>query len=292
MTIDSADPIVVGVDGSEQSTAAVRWAAREAHRRQAPLRVVHAWVWPLYRVPLGPAPGAPPGAGLRAAAESLLAAARSTARAVAGDLAVGTSLEVGTAVPVLLRAADGAALLVVGNRGLGGFSGLLLGSTGIAVSARARCPVVVVRGNEHGDGPVVVGIDGSANADAVLACAVQEAELRRTGLLLVHSFTISLEHHHLEARGYADAVAEGQQTGEAILDAVVHRLSCDAPDLAVTVRLTDRSAAHELVDASNTAQLVVVGSHGAGQVAGMLVGSTAHALIHNSSCPVLLSRTR
>ena len=290
MTIDSADPIVVGVDGSEQSTAAVRWAAREAHRRHAPLRVVHAWVWPLYRVPLGPAPGAPPGAGLRAAAESVLAAARSTAHAVAADLPVETSLEVGGSVPVLLRAAEGAALLVVGNRGLGGFTGLLLGSTGIAVSARARCPVVVVRGNEHGGGPVVVGVEGSANTEAVLACAVEEASLRRAGLLLVHSFTISLERHHLEGRGYADAVAAGRRTGEALLDAAVQRLSRDAPDLDVTVRLTDRSAAQELVDASSSAQLVVVGSHGAGQVAGMLVGSTAHALIHNSSCPVLLSR--
>jgi nucleotide-binding universal stress UspA family protein len=291
MTVDTADPIVVGVDGSEQSTAAVRWAAREAHRRHASLRVVHAWVWPLYRVPLGPAPGAPPGAGLRAAAESVLAAAGSTAHAVAGDLPVETSLEVGTAVPVLLRAAEGAALLVVGNRGLGGFTGLLLGSTGIAVSARAACPVVVVRGNEHEGEPVVVGIDGSANTDAVLACAVEEAELRRTGLLLVHSFTISLERHHLEGDGYADAVAAGRGKGQGLLDAAVRRLANDAPDLAVTVRLTDRSAAHELVDASSSAQLVVVGSHGAGQVAGMLVGSTAHALIHHSSCPVLLSRT-
>jgi nucleotide-binding universal stress UspA family protein len=210
---------------------------------------------------------------------------------VAGDLSVETTLEVGTTVPVLLRAADGAALLVVGNRGLGGFSGLLLGSTGISISARARCPVVVVRGNEHGGGPVVVGIEGSANTDAVLACATEEASLRGADLLLVHSFTIALERHHLEARGYADAVAEGRRTGEAILQGALRRLSCDAPDLGVTVRLTDRSAAQELVDASSSAELVVVGSHGAGQVAGMLVGSTAHALIHNSSCPVLLSRS-
>jgi nucleotide-binding universal stress UspA family protein len=290
MTIDSAGPIVVGVDGSEQSTAAVRWAAREASRRHASLRVLHAWVWPLYRVPLGPAPGAPPGAGLRAAAESLLAAAARTAHAVAGSLSVETSLEVGGSVPVLLRAAEGAALLVVGNRGLGGFTGLLLGSTGIAVSARARCPVVVVRGDEHEGGPVVVGVEGSPNTEAVLASAVEEATLRQAGLLLLHSFTISLERHHLDGRDYADAVAAGRRTGEALLDGAVQRLSRDVPDLDVTVRLTDRSAAQELVDASSSAQLVVVGSHGAGQVAGMLVGSTAHALIHNSSCPVLLSR--
>ena len=228
---------------------------------------------------------------MRAAAESVLAAARSTAHAVAADLPVETSLEVGGSVPVLLRKAEGAALLVGGNRGLGGFTGLLLGSTGIAVSARARCPVVVVRGNENGSGPVVVGVEGSANTEAVLECAVEEASLRRAGLLLVHSFTISLERHHLEARDYVDAVAAGRRTGEALLDAAVQRLSRDAPDLDVTVRLTDRSAAQELVDTSSSAQLVVVGSHGAGQVAGMLVGSTAHALIHHSSCPVLLSRT-
>jgi nucleotide-binding universal stress UspA family protein len=290
MTIVAADPIVVGVDGSEQSTAAVRWAAREAHRRHAPLRVVHAWVWPLYRVPLGPAPGAPPGAGLRAAAESVLAAACSTAHTVARDLSVETSLEVGTAVPVLLRAADGAALLVVGNRGLGGFTGLLLGSTGIAVSARARCPVVVMRGNEHRGGPVVVGIEGSAHTEAVLACAVEEASLRSAPLLLGHAFTIALLRRHLEASGYADAVTEGRDKGHALLDAAVRRLAVDRPDLTVTVRLTDRSAAQELVDASTSAELVVVGSQGAGQVSGMLVGSTAHALIHNSSSPVLLSR--
>ena len=145
MTVDSADHIVVGVDGSEQSTAAVRWAAREAHRRQVPLRVVHAWVWPLFRVPLGPAPGAPPGAGLRAAAESVLASARSTARAVAAELPVETSLEVGAAVPALLRAAEGAALLVVGNRGLGGFSGLLLGSVSAQCAHHAPCPLLIVR---------------------------------------------------------------------------------------------------------------------------------------------------
>jgi nucleotide-binding universal stress UspA family protein len=191
---------------------------------------------------------------------------------------------------VLLRAADGAALLVVGNRGLGGFTGLLLGSTGIAVSARARCPVVVVRGNERGGDPVVVGIDGSTNTDTVLARAVDEASLRGAGLLLVHAFTISLERHHLEASGYADAVAAGRERGQTLLDSVVERLARDEPELVVTVRLTDRSAAQELVDASNAAQLVVVGSHGSGQVAGLLVGSTAHALIHHSSCPVLLSR--
>lgn len=291
MSTGTTDPVVVGVDGSEQSTEAVRWAAREAGRRHAPLLIVHAWMWPLYRVPLGPALAAPPGAGLEAMAESVLAAARTTARAVAMDLPVETLLEVGGAVPVLLRAAEAAALLVVGSRGLGGFSGLLLGSTGIGVSARATCPVVVVRGNETAGQPVVVGIDGSETSTAVLGCAVEQARGRRAPLLLVHAWTISLQRHHLEADGYAEAAAEGRRAGQVLLDAAVGRLDSEDPDLTVTARLTDRSAAHELVDASNSAQLVVVGSHGAGAIAGLLIGSTAHALIHNAHCPVLLTRS-
>lgn len=291
MCTGTTDPVVVGVDGSEQSTAAVRWAAREADRRRAPLLIVHAWMWPLYRVPVGPVLGAPPGAGLKDAAESVLAEARATVRAVSTSLPVETLLEAGGAVPVLLRAAETASLLVVGNRGLGGFGALLLGSTGIGVSARAACPVVVVRGNEPVGQAVVVGIDGSETSSHVLGCAVEQARGRRAPLLLVHAWTISLEHRHLEADSYAEAAVEGRRAGQALLDAAVGRLHSEDPDLTVTARLTDRSAATDLVDASSSAQLVVVGSHGAGALAGLLIGSTAHALIHHAHCPVLLSRS-
>jgi hypothetical protein len=88
---------------------------------------------------------------------------------------------------------------------------------------------VVVRGNENGCGQVVVGVEGSANTEAVLAGAVEEASLRRAELLLLHSFTISLERHHLEGRSYADAVAAGRGAGEALLDAAVQRLSAKPP---------------------------------------------------------------
>jgi hypothetical protein len=71
--------VVVGVDGSEQATTAVRWATREAARRGTALRLVHAWVWPLYRISLDAPPGAPPGAGLRAVAEQVLADGARTA---------------------------------------------------------------------------------------------------------------------------------------------------------------------------------------------------------------------
>src|SRR5688500_12574853 len=134
--------VVVGNDGSEQGFGAVRWAADEALRLSTSLHVVHAWMWPLFRVDLGPAPGAPAGAGLRAQAEAVLADSTSQAHEVAPTLAVTTSLLTGAAAPLLIREAAAAWMLVVGNRGLGGFTGLLVGSVGVEVSAHAVCPVV------------------------------------------------------------------------------------------------------------------------------------------------------
>jgi nucleotide-binding universal stress UspA family protein len=212
------EAVVVGVDGSPPATAALRWAAREAACRGAPLRIVHAWLWPLYRVPLGPAPGAPAGAGLQAQAERVLRDASATARAVAPGVLVDTALVVGEAATALMRAAEGAQLLVVGHRGLGGFAGLLLGSTGIAASARATCPVVVVRGADRDEGPVVVGIDGSTSATGMLAEAARFARLHGSCLVLAHATTTPLG-HHLAAGGGRDAESPGRREGRAVMAA-------------------------------------------------------------------------
>ena len=126
-------PIVVGVDGSEVSLDTVEWAAAEAveaverHRR---LRVVHAFIWPLLRVPVGPSRYGPPDAGLRAQAQRILDEALLRARQSALGIDVAGAMPVGAPVPVLLSEIEQAPLVVPGSRGLGGFSELLLGSTG------------------------------------------------------------------------------------------------------------------------------------------------------------------
>ena len=283
-------PVVVGVDGSPQSTAAVRWAAREALALGAPLLIVHAWLWPLYRVPLGPGPGAPADAGLRAAAERVLLDARDTARSTACGVPVETSLVVTDASTALIEAAAGASRLVVGNRGLGGFTGLLLGSTGVSVASRSTSPVVVVRGGERLTGPVAVGVDGSVHGIAAVSAACAEAGLRRSRLLLVHAWTVPLTRNHLATASYADAVAAGERAGQLVLDDALEQASREAPDVPVEAVLGDRSAAAELVTVSGRAQLVVVGSGGATALSGLLLGSTTHALIHHAACPVLVHR--
>ncbi len=158
-------PIVVGVDGSAGSVAALRWALAEAHLRGAPLRLVHAYQLPYHlagdsAVGLGPA--APVGYAsqdLERLRESLEQAAR---RALAGTLEradgeavdgieVEQKIVEGPAAQILIEAGRGAALLVLGSRGRGGFAGLLLGSVSQQCAQHPPCPVVILPPVEEED---------------------------------------------------------------------------------------------------------------------------------------------
>lgn len=142
--------IVVGIDGSDESNEALRWALEEARLRKATLRAVHAWRDP-YTVP--PGYGPPEDfdfSALRREAEGFL---KATVTEVAGESSDVTIEEVtaeGAAASVLVEEAEGADLLVVGSRGHGGFVGLLLGSVSQQSAHHASCPVVIVRG-KHSD---------------------------------------------------------------------------------------------------------------------------------------------
>ena len=134
----AAGRVVVGVDGSEGALTALRWALDEARLRSAPLEVVHAWSYVS-------AAGQQyvPYDVMHRAARGLLSAAVA-ALGGTGSVAITETLAQGPAAEVLLRAAEGAALLVVGTRGRGGFAGLLLGSVSQHVAQRAACPVTIV----------------------------------------------------------------------------------------------------------------------------------------------------
>lgn len=138
--------VVVGVDGSPDSLSAVEWAAADAMRRQRPLRIVHAFLWPVVYAPM-PVPVPPPlyEETMREAAEQILDEAVTRARALAPTLDISTDMPVQQATAALIAASRHAATVVVGNRGLGGFTGLLLGSVSQAVIHHAACPVAVVR---------------------------------------------------------------------------------------------------------------------------------------------------
>jgi nucleotide-binding universal stress UspA family protein len=135
--------VVVGVDGSEPSEAALRWALDEAAARKAVVQVVHAWEPPVIYGPVGGVPGSEMGA-IESGAHRLVDDMVERLGEKAASVEVERTVVPGGPAPSLLDAAEGADLVVVGRRGLGGFGRLLLGSVSEHVARHAPCPVVVV----------------------------------------------------------------------------------------------------------------------------------------------------
>jgi nucleotide-binding universal stress UspA family protein len=145
VTMTETKRIVVGVDGSPSSIKALRWAVRQAKLTGAEVEAVTVWSYP---VGYGMAPVSDRAIDLKGDASKILAEALAEVSGIASGVAIMPSVVEGYAADVLVRAAKGADLLVVGSRGHGGFAGLLLGSVSQHCVHRAGCPVLVLR-----DGP-------------------------------------------------------------------------------------------------------------------------------------------
>lgn len=266
MSLSRRGPVIVGVDGSECSLIAVDFAAREAAWHERELRLVHAFIWPMMRVPAGTA-------GLREQAEGWLRDAAESALAAAPGVIVATDLITGAPGAVLLDAGRTAGLLVVGSRGLGGFGGLLLGSVGAQAAAYAPCPVVIVREAPTPEGPVVVGVDGSAASEAAVGFAFAEASVRKAPLVAVHGADgeVSDYERHLLAESLGG-------------------FSVRFPEVALDIRYVDGKPATALLKASEGASLLAVGSRGRGGFKRLLLGSVGQAAVQHASCPVAVVR--
>ncbi|GAB4052626.1 universal stress protein [Catellatospora paridis] len=290
MTIRPGAPVVVGVDGSAAGLDAVRVAVQEAAHRRRALRVVHAFIWPLMGVPVGPAPGAPAGGGLRHEAERHVAEAVAEAGRLAPQVPVTGVVVDGAATPVMLAESRDAALVVLGHRGLGGFTGLLVGSVSVQVSARAHCPVLVVRGEPHAGGPVLVGVDGSELSTVAIEFAFAEAAYRDVPLVAVHAWLFPSPAGPGEALPVAyDGDYQGDDVNRILSESVAGHLE-RYPQVVVQHRLVRGTAAHVLVEESKSAGLVVVGAHGRGVLSGLLLGSVSHAVLHHAHAPLAIVR--
>ncbi|MFB8238636.1 universal stress protein [Kitasatospora purpeofusca] len=270
-----SDPVLVGVDGSEAGLAAVDVAVREARLRGRGLRIVHAFIWPLMHVPLGPAQGGPAEGGLRHQAEKVLEDARARARALDPRLEIGAELVTGEPLTVLAHLSRDSCLVVVGSRGLGRFGALLIGSVAVHLAAHAACPVLIVRGRPEPDGPVLVAVDGSGVGAEALGFAFAEASARRVPLTALHVAHPSASLPGQEERALAEALAGHRDT---------------YPDVELRSELIEAHARPALIEASRAAQLLVVGARGRGGFAGMLLGSTSQAMIQHAHCPVVVVR--
>lgn len=278
--------IVVGVDGSESALHATRWAAREAVRRDAVLRLVHVRQLPL----LLPAEDLY-AKELADQGRDWLAAARAAAQAVAPGIDVVTDVRTGQAAEELAEETEYADLVVVGSRGLGGFRSLLLGSVANALAVHGHCPVVVLRARAVGapppsEGPVVVGVDGGGTATTALEFAVAAAAARAVAVVVVHTWT----YEGLLAAGgrvpvdidWDGIAAARRRSFDEQLTAVRERY----PDIEVRGVLVRGRPVDGILEQAEHAQLVVVGAHGRhGLVAGA-IGSTTYAVLHHATCPV------
>lgn len=283
--------ILVGTDGTPEGTAAVRWAAREAANRGATLQILHAFDWDYLSARYGA------GAELldlaRQMADAVTTDADAQARSVAPTVQTEILAVIGNAAPRLLEAAEQADLVVLGNRGRGGFASLLLGSVSQRVATHAPCPVVVVRGRDDvTDGPVVVGVDDSPHADGVLAAGFELASAWHRDLVVVRTYLppMPLWIGDVPVDGYPHVGDDAAEHRE--VEQLVAGWRDKYPEVKTEVLVSRDSPASVLVGVSQTAGIVVVGSRGRGSIAGVLLGSTGLQLLHHAHCPVMINRVR
>jgi nucleotide-binding universal stress UspA family protein len=262
-------PVVAGVDGSEESLRAVEWAALEAQRHRAPLRIVSALQ----------------GDSCRVLDEAVM-----RSREVAPRQLIDVDLLAGPAAPAVTKSGDGALMLVVGARGSGGFAAMTLGSVSRYAAMNARCPVVVVREETSAvNREVVVGIRDPDDTAAALAYAFEEAALRGATLVAVHSWDWSncAPGHH--TGGYAAG-----QFGDA--EHIVHEAELNLTEVLATWRdkypgvtvwqdVVHDHPAHVLASYCARADLVVIGRHG-GTGSHPAIGGIQHALLNHARGPV------
>ncbi|MEV4624209.1 universal stress protein [Asanoa sp. NPDC049573] len=273
-------PVVVGVDGSAASIAAADYAALLATRRAAPLLLLHGYVHPLGYGAAGVSPYTPALPDPRADAATMLARVAAAVRRAHPYLDVLTDQLAAGGGPALIERSPTAEAVVVGHRGLGGCAELVVGSVGAMVAARASGPVVIVRPIASGraDAPVVVGVDGSAGCVPAIEFAFEEAAQRALPLLAVY---------------VVDERVQPAWMAESILDTGVAPWTVKYPQVDVRRQVRPASDAQQaIVDMSDHASLIVVGSRGRGGFAGLLLGSVSQALVHHARCPIAVVHPR
>ncbi|MFE7814312.1 universal stress protein [Streptomyces sp. NPDC057433] len=266
-------PLVVGVDGSEASLEAVDWAAAEAARHTVPLHLVHA-------------------AAPEQEASDVIGAA--SERAGKGAPAVRLSSEVlqEDAASALIGKGRNAFALVLGSRGQGDLAGLLLGSVGLAVAARADCPVVVVRGSaEHREGRfgnVVVGVEDGEGSDTAVEFAFREAHVRRCELVAVHAWSAPIGTPSEPPPGAWYALEAHRRPPAQVLDDALRGPAEQYRGTPVNRRVVEGQARHALLTAASGADLLVVGAGKRHGHSGLQLGLINHAVLHHAPCPVVV----
>jgi nucleotide-binding universal stress UspA family protein len=282
--------VVVGVDGSQASEMALRWAAEEATRLHRAMRLIHAFAWPAYAAAYGLPPAAWADNGPSKQAEAILNEAATLAHQLAPGVPIHGAVVQGGPAGVLTDASRHAAMVIMGKRGAGGFTELLTGSVSSQVARHGIGAIVVVP--LEGDPPdgvhprIVVGADGSPGAEPALHFAFGEAITRGATLTMVRAW-------HPPAR---DSDLSGERRAE--LEAAEARRFQESsqpwqdryPDVVVEHQLVADHPARALTAAAHEALLLVVGARGREGFGGLHLGSVGMQVLDHAPCPVAVIR--
>jgi len=283
--------ILVAVDGSPESDAAVRWAADEAKLRDLPVTLVHVVVpivtsWPVRSLQ------SEFNEWQEDNARQVIEQSRKVLQSSLGESELSeVRAEVlhGYGVPALVDASEDAWMIVVGSRGMGTLGRAVLGSVSSGVVHHARCPVAILHADEAQSpdhtSPVLLGIDGSPASEGATSLAFDEASRRKVDLVALHAWSdvgvfpiLGMDWRKYEVEGdmvLAERLAGWQE---------------QYPDVHVRRRIVCDRPARWLIEESQQAQLVVVGSHGRGGFANMLLGSVGTSVAEAAEAPVIVVR--
>ncbi len=294
MSTDTAHQgILVAVDGSPYSDAAVQWAAGEASMRNEQLSIVTV-VSPMIGGWWGVGAGAPLPEDFgqwqeKQAQEVIDDAVRIARQSAAGaELRISTEIPFAPLVPTLIDMTKQVHMIVVGCRGQGAFSRAVLGSVSTALVHHAHCPVAVLHGPapaERAHAPIVLGVDGSPASERATALAFEEASFRKAELVALHAWS-DADWPEVAPIPWPAFSATAEEELAERLAGWQERY----PDVVVRRVVVRDHPAQNLLAESESAQLAVVGSHGRGGFAGMLLGSVSSAVVHAIHTPIIVVR--
>jgi len=282
----ASKPIVAGTDGSEESLRAVGWAAREAALRGAPLRIVGtAELLPRM------SPRAGESGSTYDTVTDVLDKDRDRALATAAELAAKTAAGVlidtdeltGPTAKAVTAAGSGALMLVLGSRGVGAFTALLLGSVSRYAASHASSPVVVTRdASPAPHGLIGVGIADTESCRDALTFALEEASLRHAGLHAIHSWRTPQSDFTRAGPVPTESGAQAAADAASQLAGLLDECRAKYPDVKVTHEVVHGHPGRALAGLSARADLVVIGRRPGAPGA----GSVRHALLNHAHGPV------
>jgi len=280
--------VVAGVDGSPQSLMAVELAAWEAARRRLPLRVLYGLAKPPPMLTLNPLEAISAYDDVRRVGDRIVDEAVARARTIAPGVDVTGDVIPASGAEALLTASAEATMVVVGDRGHGGFAGLRLGSVAAQLADHAACPILVARGIVEPHRPVLLATDCSEASGPAIGFAFDEAQSLGVPLVALHVWAHPMARRPDDIQPPAYDEAQVMQEEARLLAETLAGWCDQYPDVGVEQRVMHGRVRTTILDMTKKAQLVVVGARGHGGFTGLTLGSVSHAVVRHAACPVAI----